>query len=124
MDYEYTIDEYGQLSAQFSIGYEALGLWFNEEIDSNDCTISDLLSRIDQLEKGTKKSFHIEGKEFQLRLSADGIEVVALALGFEVYEELPESTNLYDQESFSECGLQDFKQAVLMWQEFVLTHKR
>jgi len=37
---------------------------------------------------------------------------------------LPENTNLYDQESFSECGLQDFKQAVLMWQEFVLTHKR
>ncbi|MFT7371534.1 MAG: hypothetical protein ACI9T9_000210 [Oleiphilaceae bacterium] len=124
MDYEYTIDEYGQLNAQFSIGYEALGLWFNEEIESNSVTITDLLDRIDQLEQRKKSAFHIEGKEFQLRLNQDGVEVVAWALGFDVDEALPENTNLYDQESFSECGLQDFKQAVLMWQEFVLTHKR
>jgi uncharacterized protein YacL (UPF0231 family) len=106
MDYEYTIDEYGQLNAHFSIGYEALGI----------C--------IDQLEHRKKSSFHLEGKEFQLRLNYDGVEVVALALGIDVDEALPENTNLYDQESFSECGLQDFKQAVLMWQEFVLMHKR
>jgi len=124
MDYEYTIDEFGKLSAQFSIGYEAMGLWFNEEIESNQALMSDLLDRIDQLEQGQRSDLLIEGKEFQLRLNRDGVEVRALALGVEVYEELPESTNLYDQESYSECGLQDFKQAVLMWQEFVLTHKR
>ena len=124
MDYEYTVDEYGKLSAQFSIGYEAMGLWFNEEIESNQTIISDLLNRINQLEQRKKSYFHIEGKEFQLRLNWDGVEVLALALGIEVYEELPESTHLYDQESYSECGLQDFKQAVLMWQAFVLTHKR
>ena len=122
MDYEYTIDEYGKLNAQFSIGYEALGLWFNEEIKSNPNTISELLNCIVQLEQRQKTSFQIEGREFQLRLNTDGVEVVALALGIEIYEELPESTHLYDQESFSECGLQDFKQAVLKWQEFVLTH--
>ncbi|MFT5717130.1 MAG: hypothetical protein ACJAWS_001232 [Oleiphilaceae bacterium] len=124
MDYEYTIDEYGQLNADFSTGYEALGIWFNEEIESNSNSISDLLVRIDQLEQRKKSSFHLEGKEFQLRLNYDGVEVVALALGIDVDEALPENTNLYDQESFSECGLQDFKQAVLMWQEFVLMHKR
>jgi len=124
MDYEYTIDEYGQLNAQFSIGYEAMGLWFNDEIESNQAVISDLLNRIDQLEQRKKSYFHLEGKEFQLRLNWDGVEVLALALGVEVYEELPEDTHLYDQESFSECGLQDFKQAVLMWQEFVQANKR
>jgi len=124
MDYEYTIDEFGKLSAQFSSGYEAMGLWFNEEIENNQAVISDLLDRIDQLEQRKKSYFHIEGKEFQLRLHTDGVEVLALALGIDVDEALPENTNLYDQESFSECGLQDFKQAVLMWQEFVLTHKR
>jgi len=122
MDYEYTIDEYGQLNAQFSIGYEAMGLWFNEEIESNQAVISDLLERIHQLEQRKISHFHKEGKEFQLRLNWDGVEVLALALGVEVYEELPESTHLYDQESFSECGLQDFKQAVITWQEFVLAH--
>ena len=124
MDYEYTVDEFGQLSAQFSIGYEAMGLWFNEELESNLTAISELLKQIHQLEERKKSHFHIEGKEFQLRLNWDGVEVLALALGIEVYEELPESTHLYDQESFSECGLQDFKQAVLTWQEFVQTHKR
>jgi uncharacterized protein YacL (UPF0231 family) len=124
MDYEYTVDEFGQLSAQFSIGYEALGLWFNEELKNNQLVIEELLKRIHQVEQREKSHFHIEGKEFQLRLNWDGVEVLALALGVEVYEELPEDTHLYDQESFSECGLQDFKQAVLTWQEFVQTHKR
>ena len=124
MDYEYSLDEYGKLKAKFSIGYEAMALWFNEEIESNLQNISTLLHQIEQLEKRKKANFYIEGKEFQLRLNWDGVEVRALALGVEVYEELPESTHLYDQESFSECGLQDFKQAVLTWQEFVQTNKR
>lgn len=123
MDYEYTVDEFGQLSAQFSIGYEALGLWFNEELCFDKEKISNLLNQTNLLEKRKIQPFHIDGKEFQLRVSGEGVEVVALALGIEVYEELPESTNLYDQESYSECGLQDFIQALKMWQDFVLVHK-
>jgi len=121
MDYEYTIDEYGKVLARFSIGHEAIGLWFTEELAKDRHAIAELLDRIRQLEERKINRFDIQGREFQLRLNWDQIEVIALALGIEVDEELPESTNLYDQESYSECGLQDFKQAVLRWEEFVLS---
>jgi len=121
MDYEYTIDEYGKVLARFSIGHEAIGLWFTEELAKDRHVIAELLDRIRQLEERKINRFDIQGREFQLRLNWDQIEVIALALGIEVDEELPESTNLYDQESYSECGLQDFKQAVLRWEEFVLS---
>ena len=122
MDYEFTLDEYGKVLAQFSIGHEAIGLWFSEELASNQVTISELLARIHELEQRKISQFRIQGREFQLRLSWEQIEVLALALEIDVDEELPESTHLYDQESYAECGLQDFKQAVLRWQEFVCSN--
>ena len=122
MDYEFTLDEYGKILAQFSIGHEAIGLWFSEELASNQMAIAELLDRIQALEQRKISQFRIQGSEFQLRLNWDQIEVLALVLEIDVDEELPESTHLYDQESYSECGLQDFKQAVLRWQEFVCSN--
>ena len=119
MDYEYKVDVYGKPVARFSIGHEAIGLWLNEELSGNKCAIAELLEFIQQLEQRRINQHHIQGKEFQLRLSWDQVEVIALALGIDVDEDLPEDTHLYDQESFSECGLQDFKQAVQRWQAFI-----
>lgn len=123
MDYEFIRDEYGNLSAQFSMGHEAIGRWFSQELGIDQAAIAELLVKIDRLEQRRLSQYRIEGDEYQLRLNWDQIEVLAMALEIEVDEELPESTNLYDQELFSECGLQDFKQAVLRWQEFVRSNK-
>ncbi|KZY29796.1 MULTISPECIES: YacL family protein [unclassified Oleiphilus] len=71
------------------------------------------------MEKGQITQYHFQGSEFQLRLDKVGAEVLANALGYEVYEELPENTELYDQELQAECGLLDFQQALLEWQRFI-----
>jgi uncharacterized protein YacL (UPF0231 family) len=52
-------------------------------------------------------------------LNHSDIEVSALALDFDFDGDLPEETELYDTESHSGCGLIDFKQALLAWQEFI-----
>jgi len=119
MDYDFTVDDYGCPIAMFSAGHEALGSWLSEELAEDQTAIVELLKLIDRLEQGVISQYHIEGNQFQLNLERDQIEVLALALHSEVYEELPEDTNLYDQESQAGCGLQDFKQVLLLWQEFV-----
>ena len=123
MDYEFTRDEYGKVFAQFSMGHEAIGRWFSQELGTDQAALVELLERIDALEQRKIGQHRIEGDEYQLRLNWDQIEVLAMALEIDVDEELPESTNLYDQELFSECGLQDFKQAVLRWQEFIISNR-
>jgi len=118
MDYEFVFDDFAEPVAIFSIGHEAIACWFNEELGSLE-TIKHLLGMLMRLEERVISEHHIQGREFQLRLNNDSAEVVANSLGFEVYEELPESTELYDQELQAECGLIDFKQALIAWQVFM-----
>ncbi|MFD2229366.1 YacL family protein [Alkalimarinus sediminis] len=120
MDYEFTIDEQYNPVAQFSIGHEAIGLWFTEELSNNKQAIARLLDVIQQLEAGKTMHYNTQGKTFQLRLDSEQAEVVALALDIDIDEELPENTELYDQESYAECGISDFKQAVIEWEQFVI----
>lgn len=119
MDYEFSLDEYNQPLAKFSLGHEALGRWFSEELRSDQHAITELLDVIQQLEQRSTYSHKIMGPEFQLRFQQHEVEVLALSLGIDIDEELPEDTDLYDAESYSECGLHDFKQALLSWQDYL-----
>lgn len=121
MDYDFTFDEYDKPIAEFSMGHEAIGIWFNDELGANQQRIDELVDIIDQLVHHRIQQRQIEGTEYQLRLSQENVEVIALSLGLEVDEELPEDTNLYDEESYAECGLEDFQEALISWQEFILS---
>ncbi|SIS59091.1 YacL family protein [Neptunomonas antarctica] len=119
MDYEFTVDDIGRPVAKFSMGAEAIGRWMSEEIRANQHEIDTLLGIIEQLEQRMIGQHQQRGSEFQLRLNQYEIEVLALVLDLDMDDELPEETNLYDEESYAGCGLQDFKEALLSWREFV-----
>lgn len=122
MDYDFTIDENDEPVARFSIGHEAIGRWFTEELAIDSLRINELLSMIDQCQQGLIKRHSMMGRLFQLIINEDEVEVVALALNADVDEaDLPEDTNVFDQELQAECGLEDFKGALLSWQTFVAT---
>lgn len=121
MDYEFSFDEYDKPVAEFSMGHEAMGSWFSDELGANKQRIEELIEIIDQLINRRIEQRLIEGTEYQLRLNQEDAEVRALSLDIDIDEELPENTNLYDEESFSECGLEDFQQALQSWQEFILS---
>jgi len=119
MDYDFVVDDYGSPMAIFSVGHEAIGLWFREELGRDQSAIAALLENIDRVENRVLSQYQIQGKDFQLSLERTHISVVSFALHAEVDEPLPEDTNLYDQESSAECGLIDFKQALILWQDFI-----
>jgi len=119
VDYEFTLDEYDQPVAEFSMRFEALGRWLSEELGSDQQRIEELLDIIRQLEQQRLNSRELFGKDFQLSINSHEVKVFALALESTVDEELPENTKLYDDELYAACGLQDFKHALLSWQDFV-----
>lgn len=119
MDYEFSYDETNQPIARFSLGHEAVGRWFTEELGSDQQAITKLLETVRHAEQNRLNRLHVQGSEFQLRIEQNEVEVVALAFDIDVDEPIPEDTSLYDAESYAECGLQDFKQALLSWQMFI-----
>lgn len=121
VDYDFSFDEYDKPIAEFSMGHEAIGSWFSDELGSNQQRIEEIIDIIDQLLLRRIQQRQLEGTEYQLRLNQEDVEVRALSLELDIDEDLPEDTNLYDEESFAECGLEDFQQALISWQEFILS---
>ncbi len=121
MDYDFSFDEYDKPVAEFSMGHEAIGTWFNDELGKNEQRIEEIIEILDQLVNRRIQQRQIEGTEYKLRMNQENVEVIALSLGLELDEELPENTNVYEDESFAECGLEDFQEALISWQEFILS---
>jgi uncharacterized protein YacL (UPF0231 family) len=119
VDYDFTFNEYDKPIAEFSMGHEAIGTWFNDELGANQQRIEELVDIVDQLVRRRVQQRLIEGTEYRLRMNQEDVEVAALSLGLEIDEELPENTNIYDDESHAECGLEDFQEALISWQEFI-----
>lgn len=120
MDYEFTLDAYSQPLALFSMGHEAIGRWFSEELGSNQEKMDKLLYMIDQLEQHQSISEQVFGLDAALMLNRHEIEITATV--FDIDEEAPEGTTFYDDESGGGCGLEDFKQALLAWKNYTLNN--
>jgi uncharacterized protein YacL (UPF0231 family) len=119
MDYQFTRNDKAEPVAIFAMGAESLGLWFTEELGTDQQKIIDLLQAIEQLEHRQISEFQLTGKEFNVELTIDEVEVYASIMRNQMEEELPEDTNVYDQESITGCGLEDFKSALLSWVKFI-----
>ena len=119
MDYQFIHDQNAQPSAVFGMGGETLGQWFTQELGDDQQKIIALLEVIEQLEKKEINEYRLVGAEYDLELNADEVEVLSHRLDYDAPEELPEGTELYDQESKSGCGLEDFKEVLLSWVKFI-----
>ena len=131
MDYHFQRNFSGHPEAQFSMDHEAMGIWFTEELGGNRQQLEHLLHVIDSLEKGMRWEYFDDGNDYRLHLTRERAEVWAALLDTEMepsaygepsaYRECEEMKELdyYDNESISHCGLDDFKNLLLCWQDFL-----
>ncbi|MFT4940853.1 MAG: hypothetical protein ACI88A_003914 [Paraglaciecola sp.] len=119
MDYQFLHDKNAQPSAVFAMGGETLGQWFTQELGDDQQKIIALLDVIEQLEKKEISEYRLIGSEYDLELNADEVEVLSHRLDYAAPDELPEGTELYDQESMSGCGMEDFKDVLMSWVKFI-----
>lgn len=118
MDYEFRCNLYGRYQAEFSMGHEAFGLWFSEELGADQVLIDSLLNKIEQLKNQQCWEYRHAGREFVLSMNQEGVEVRAALLD-DTDDEAPDELNHYDQESQASCGLDDFRLVLAAWQAFV-----
>lgn len=116
LDYDFSFDEYDQPIAEFSMGHEAFGLWFSEELKADSHKIQALLKAVDALEKHTSFEAVFMAWGMELTLTREEAEIAPLQ---DTFDELPEDTDLSEDNSHAHCGLADFKAALLSWRSFI-----
>lgn len=119
MNYQFMRNEQGRPIAEFDMGSETFSRWFSEELSADKNKIDAIFAAIEQLENKQIKEFTLKGSDISLSLDPYEVEVRSDNLDIEAPDELPEGTQLYDQESISGCGLEDFVSVLHSWNDFV-----
>ena len=119
MDYQFTRNELGVAIAEFEMGSEVFARWFSEELCERQEKIDEIRQAIEDLENRHIEQFVWQGVELRITLNADEVEVRSKVLDLDALDDLPEGTELYDQEFIAGCGLDDFKQVLLSWSDFI-----
>ncbi|BDM63471.1 UPF0231 protein [Shewanella sp. NFH-SH190041] len=120
MEYEFRRNSLdGTVLALFSMDHEVIGRWLTEELGQNTTAIAELLDVIAALQQNRRSQFRLVGRDLTLELDTEQAWIRANVLGYEQDFELEEAMSLYDCESEAGCGLEDFEQVLLSWQDFL-----
>ena len=121
MDYRFFYNERQIPTARLSMDHEAFGLWLSDELGNDKEQLDVILQAIGQLEAGVQREYQWQGRDFLLHLTREDAEVTALTLLQEYSREELEGEDLdfYDSESRAACGLEDFKDLLIEWRDFL-----
>ncbi|WP_076418454.1 YacL family protein [Colwellia sp. UCD-KL20] len=123
MEYEFIHDSLtGAASARFSMEHEIMGPWLEVEVGKNIEKINILLEVVDNIKERQQKDITITGMEYSLIFSEDSVQVF-------FNRDLEEVERAYDSEieqgintdydSSTECGVEDFRELLIKWSNFI-----
>ncbi|TYK67273.1 YacL family protein [Colwellia echini] len=129
MEYEFVHDAItGEARALFSLEHEVIGPWLEVELGRDANKLNELLNTIGDVEAGKLHEILITGSEYSITLSRDEVSIqtnvsmngVLNDNGEGLSEMLTDDHIHLDQNEMAGCGLDDFKDLLLSWQEFSL----
>ncbi|MBK0001195.1 YacL family protein [Erwinia sp. S43] len=118
MEYEFLRDITGVVKVRMSMGHEAVGHWFNDEVDEKNLALLDEVEAAVASVKGSERQWQRVGREYTLWLDEEEVIVRSNQLGFEG-DEMEEGMNYYDEESLSFCGVEDFLAVIAAYRAFL-----
>jgi uncharacterized protein YacL (UPF0231 family) len=122
MEYEFIHDAVtGDAKARFSIEHEVVGPWIEVELGHDSAKLTQLLTAIDNVEKGHQNEVIITGHEYSVAISQHDVEIQTNASlnGAEPLSEMLTTDHIhYDQNESAACGIDDFRTLLLSWSKF------
>lgn len=122
MEYEFIHDAItGEARAQFSLEHEVIGPWIETEVGHSTDKLAQLLTAIDQVEKGGSQELLITGHEYSVAINNEDIAIQTNASlnGVEALPDMLTSEHInLDQNEVAGCGLDDFRELLLAWAKF------
>ena len=122
MEYEFIHDAItGDAKARFSLEHEVVGPWLEVELGHNSEKLKQLLTAIDNVEKGHQDEVIITGHEYSVVIN-DGdvaIQTNASLNGVVPLSDMLTTEHIhYDQNESAACGIDDFRALLLSWSRF------
>jgi len=122
MEYEFLHDAItGEAKARFSLDHEVVGPWIEVELGHDSAKLAQLLTAIDDVEKGHQSEVLITGHEYLVTISGGDVEIQTNASVNDA-EPLPEMLTTdhihLDQNESAACGIDDFRTLLLSWSRF------
>ncbi|MDW8844791.1 protein YacL [Erwinia sp. P7711] len=117
MEYEFLRDLTGGVKVRMSMGHEAVGHWFNEEVEGNLALLDEVEAAVKEV-KGSERQWQRIGHEYTLWLDEEEVIVRANLLSVEG-DEMEEGMNYYDEESLCFCGVEDFLAVIAAYRAFL-----
>ncbi len=121
MEYQFCREPGGQPEVHFSMNHEALGNWLMHELGTNTTKINQLIVIVQSLMNRERWRYEQEGQEFHLALTRDQAKVTAALLATDMACDDMEDMDYYDNESISDCGLDDFLILLESWRDYLLS---
>jgi uncharacterized protein YacL (UPF0231 family) len=109
----------GTVFAEFSMGHEVLGRWFAEQLGDDNRKANYILSQIAAIKIGTINHWQDICGDLTIDIDPEQVRVFANVIDFEEKYELEDAMSLYDAESESYCGLEDFESVLQSWLAFI-----
>jgi len=122
MEYEFIHDAItGEAKARFSLEHEVVGPWIEVELGHNSSKLTQLLTAINDVEKGKQREVVITGHEYSVAISQGDVEIYSNASlnNTEPLREMLTVEHIHcDQNESAACGIEDFKVLLLSWSSF------
>lgn len=109
----------GTVMAEFSMDHEVFGRWLTEELGDNLALAKQVLAKIELLMDGELSHWHLTGGDLTLAADNEQVRIFVSAIDFDEDFDIEDGMNLYDMESESYCGLEDFHHALSQWISFL-----
>ncbi|UCB32091.1 hypothetical protein J9874_02650 [Duffyella gerundensis] len=117
MEYEFLRDITGKVKVRMTMDHEAVGHWFNEEVDENLTLLDEVEAAVQEV-KGSVRQWQRIGKEYTLWMDEEEVMIRANQLALED-DGMEEGMNYYDEESLSFCGVEDFLAVIAAYRAFL-----
>ena len=120
MEFEFRKDFItGKATVQTEMDHEAFATWLEMEGQVKDW-VEQLITQVEQLQSRTITEYTLTGSEFSLLLTHSEAQVTnhrLMELGDD--ETLDDDFSFYNAEIEGCCGLEDFKNLLASWLEFI-----
>jgi len=121
MEFEFRKDFItGKATVQTEMNHEAFATWLEMEGQSIDW-VEQLITQVTAVQNRNIREYKLAGSEFSLLLNYDEAQVTnhrLMELGDD--EELDDDFSFYNAEIEGCCGLEDFKNLLESWLEFII----
>lgn len=118
MDYKFFRELSGKPIAECESEASTFGDWLSNELSNDENAVCEILDMIEKLQSQQLSSHKVKGHDYTLILNEDEAELHSHLGYWNEEEELPEGTEL-DQQTEIGCGLQDLKELLLEWRDFI-----